>query len=392
MGKQRFILYLFLITLPYTIYSQEIVWEIEQSDNSAQGMALYPNQYQNYIKNNFGTEDSFFLIGFHETIKHWPYVIPGPKNRWAGTGTTSGIRSHFQKIDFELPALNSRNKFQLWIDILDTDSVGTPELKISINKKLWYFKLKKGSGKALILGKVDKTEEQLITIDISEDLLKEGFNEIEMTILNGSWIVFDQIKLSSDSLVKIQKPKDILLKSIILSSYEIQKGHQRFQPLLVDITHLQGSPVLKVILDSKVILEQNIEKGTYLLEALMPAVSDKKESEYKIFIDNKMIRKGTIVRSPQKIQTSADYVNTLTGTAHSRWMISPGPWMPFSMVKPSPDNQNEGWQAGYDPTFESVGTFSHIHEWTMAGLGIFPTKGKLQTTVGDQSDPESGYR
>ena len=113
MDKQCFKLYLFLIILSYTIYSQEIVWEIEQSDNSAQGMALYPNQYQDYIKNDFGFENGFFLIGFHKTIEHWPYVLPHPKDGWAGTGTTSGTRSHFQKIDFELPALDSINK-PLW--------------------------------------------------------------------------------------------------------------------------------------------------------------------------------------------------------------------------------------------------------------------------------------
>lgn len=66
-------------------------------------------------------------------------------------------------------------------------------------------------------------------------------------------------------------------------------------------------------------------------------------------------------------------------------MIAPGPWMPFSMVKLSPDNQDSGWQSGYDPSFESIGTFSHIHEWTMAGLGIMPANGPLKTEIGSQS-------
>lgn len=66
--------------------------------------------------------------------------------------------------------------------------------------------------------------------------------------------------------------------------------------------------------------------------------------------------------------------------------------MPFSMVKLSPDNQNKGWQAGYQPTFETLGCFSHIHEWTMGGLGMMPTNGKLFTKVGDQFRPDEGYR
>ncbi len=393
MPKKYFLF--FISTLILSIYVQgqgNTVWSIGLSDNLAQGMALYPDHYKDYIKNDFGFEDRFFLIGFHDATKNFPYVLPGPKNGWAGTGTTSGIRSHFQKIDFELSPLKIKNKFQLWIDILDTDSKAAPELKILINKKPWYFKLKKGSGKALTSGKGNAKEEQLVKIDLPDKLLSEGFNEIELTILNGSWVIFDQIKLTSKTSVNIVKPNDILLRSVTPANYEILKKYQKYQPLLLDLAYLQNSPNLKVTLGNNIILNQRIEKGSYLLEAPMPAVLSQKTSKYKIFIDDKMICKGTVIRSPQKLQLPADYVNTLIGTAHSRWMITPGPWMPFSMVKLSPDNQNGGWQAGYDPTFESIGTFSHIHEWTMTGLGIFPTLGKLQTTVGDQSDPESGYR
>ena len=92
-----------------------------------------------------------------------------------------------------------------------------------------------------------------------------------------------------------------------------------------------------------------------------------------------------IRRAPHNTITLADYIDTRMGTAHSRWMIAPGPWMPFSMVKLSPDNQDSGWQSGYDPSFESIGTFSHIHEWTMAGLGIMPANGPLKTEIGSQS-------
>lgn len=114
----------------------------------------------------------------------------------------------------------------------------------------------------------------------------------------------------------------------------------------------------------------------------MPAVSKARKSRYCVLADGKVLEKGTVLRKPQPEQTLADYVDTRMGAAHSRWMIAPGPWMPFSMVKLSPDNQNMGWQAGYQPTFETLGCFSHIHEWTMAGLGMMPTNGPLFTQVG----------
>jgi putative alpha-1,2-mannosidase len=80
--------------------------------------------------------------------------------------------------------------------------------------------------------------------------------------------------------------------------------------------------------------------------------------------------------------TPADYVNVFMGTAHSRWMIAPGPWMPFGMVKIAPDNQPQSWCAGYDYRQEYIDCFSHIHEWTMAGLGMMPTVGPLRTHTG----------
>lgn len=124
----------------------------------------------------------------------------------------------------------------------------------------------------------------------------------------------------------------------------------------------------------------------------MPITTFTTESNYEIVINGDLLQSGKVIRSSQKQITPAEYVDTKIGTAHSRWMIAPGPWMPFSMVKISPDNQNDDWQGGYEPTFESIGCFSHIHEWTMAGLGTMPTNGKIQINVGDEKNVDSGYR
>ena len=87
-----------------------------------------------------------------------------------------------------------------------------------------------------------------------------------------------------------------------------------------------------------------------------------------------------------------DWVDPILGTASSRWMLYPGPSMPFSMVKLSPDNQKQSWKAGYEYTIENIAGFSHIHSWTMAGLLTMPITGKLQIVPGPESDPDKGYR
>lgn len=183
------------------------------------------------------------------------------------------------------------------------------------------------------------------------------------------------------------------VRDVTAADYELKTSEgARVQPILVDVEHLEGRPRVTVRLDEKEILNQTIESGRYILEAPMPAVSTPQKSRYQVTIDGKVVREGVVERAPQREQTLADYVDTRIGTAHSRWMIAPGPWMPFSMVKLSPDNQNSGWQAGYQHSFENIACFSHIHEWTMAGLGMIATNGKLICQEGDQHDPNSGYR
>lgn len=91
-------------------------------------------------------------------------------------------------------------------------------------------------------------------------------------------------------------------------------------------------------------------------------------------------------------KSTADYVDPMIGTTDTRWMMYPGPCMPFGMVKLSPDNKEEGHHAGYDHSINNIAGFSHIHSWAMGGLLTMPTVGKLQTQPGKISDPDGGYR
>lgn len=70
-----------------------------------------------------------------------------------------------------------------------------------------------------------------------------------------------------------------------------------------------------------------------------------------------------------------DYVNVFTGTSNSRWMLFPGPSLPFGMVKLSPDNQKNVWNGGYEYTVSSISGFSHIHGMSLSGVSYMPFTG-----------------
>ncbi|MEQ8216782.1 MAG: GH92 family glycosyl hydrolase [Arenibacter sp.] len=385
--------FLVLAMMPYVYYGQDkVIWQIGESDNSSAELALAQGEYQKFLEHDFGWEDKYFLIGNSEEQNDFPFVLPGAIDYWGGTSGLAGIRPHEINILFGIGSKPKTGDWQLIVDILDCNPETPPYVKISVNGKSWKYKLEKGKNAKALEGDITNVKEQIITVPIPSELMKIGGNSIQFTTLEGSWLVFDQVRLNGPKNVILLQPEKAFIRNVAPAEYEFMENGTRFQPLVVDVQHLEGTPSLEVRLDDKTIFEEIVEHGRNNFEVPMEATETVQKNNYSILLDGKIVEKGQIQRGPQKLNRLVDYVDTKIGTGHSRWMIAPGPWMPFGMVKISPDNQNEGWQAGYQPTFESVGTFSHIHEWTMAGLGTFPTNGPLITEVGNQDEPDKGYR
>ena len=384
------------------------IWEIGKNDRSSSEFALAPGGYKKFIENDFGYEDKFYLVGYSNPQKDFPYVLPGPVDTWGGTWPTSGWRTNQVNILFGINKMLPNSEYKVVIRLLDFAKKFLPLLKISINDYNQKIQLSAPGfdvtkqryprqdeplvDTASISGDLRNITPETIEIPISAKVLKKGGNNISITVLEGSWIMFDQVSLIGNALIEKVEPSGVFVRNVAAAHYEIQLENKKYQPLVVDVEHIAGKPEMIVQLDNSVIFKKNVEKGRYEFEVPMPAVNFPQKSTYKIFENNTLIEQGVVYRSKQKVQTPADYVDTRMGTAHSRWMIAPGPWMPFSMVKMSPDNQNAGWQAGYQPSYESIGTFSHIHEWTLGGLGIFATNGNLKINIGDELKPGSGYR
>lgn len=83
----------------------------------------------------------------------------------------------------------------------------------------------------------------------------------------------------------------------------------------------------------------------------------------------------TLIAQPRS--SVLDYVNVFTGTSNSRWMLFPGPTLPFGMVKLSPDNQNNVWNGGYEYTVSSISGFSCLHAMSISGVSLMPVTGSL---------------
>lgn len=389
MGKIRFVVFISLILISScnTLKNKKnTIWAIGEFDHSAAEFALAPDDFESFLENDFGFEDKFFLINHSETSENFPYVLPGPVDTWGGTWPTSGWRTNEVNILFSADNEVFKGDYTLVIELTDYAKKYLPLVKIRFNdhsKKVQLsaegYDLETQKNPTLkepyvdsvaLLGDLSDATPETLEMTVPAEVIKKGGNQITITILEGSWIMFDQIRLKGHSF-DVKEENHVFIRQIKAADYELEVEGKSVQPLIVDVEYLEGKPELSVILDGKSIFRETVEQGRYAFEVPMPAVTEPVKSNYEIRLDGRPVESGTVIRDAQQKQTLADYVDTRIGTGHSRWMIAPGPWMPFSMVKLSSDNQNAGWQAGYQPSFESIGTFSHIHEWTLAGLGDF---------------------
>src|SRR5690242_7701173 len=68
------------------IADMQTIWQIGKADGRPDGMALAPDKFADFLPEDFGWEDKFFLIGHSSEQKDWPYVLPGPADGFGGTG------------------------------------------------------------------------------------------------------------------------------------------------------------------------------------------------------------------------------------------------------------------------------------------------------------------
>ena len=54
-----------------------VVWSIGKADQSPNEFALAPDGFKNFVGNDFGYEDKFYLVNYSHERKDFPYVLPG---------------------------------------------------------------------------------------------------------------------------------------------------------------------------------------------------------------------------------------------------------------------------------------------------------------------------
>jgi predicted alpha-1,2-mannosidase len=358
------------------------LWQIGTPGNGTAGFALAPDGYTRFLE-FFGKPDHAYYIGISRPDTDWPYVLPGPLDVWAGcSGGGRWDMMNTLPIGFVLEQAPSQGRCAFTVSVADAQPDHPPMLRITINGTAFERQIAEGQSDASIRGKLPPIKPQKIAVAFPASLLKRGYNEIALRNIRGSWLLFDSLRLDTPQGIKLAPSSQTVVRSVTAAPYAISSDDATPATLRVEVFRAGPPGRLTIQIGEAKELEQSLESGLQVLEIPAPASPDGGTTRIRLSAGGQLLSDARLALRPSPRATPADYVDVFLGTAHSRWMIAPGPWMPFGMAKISPDNQTQGWCAGYEYSLEYIDCFSHIHEWTMAGLGMMPTTGPLRIHPG----------
>jgi predicted alpha-1,2-mannosidase len=368
---------------PYRSTAQvQPLWQIGTADNSGAEFALTRNNYTEFLQ-WFGNPDRAFYIGLSKIASDWPFVLPGPLDSWAG-GNPDGTWDQMNTlpIGFVLGVVPAQGQCTLIVDICDASEDHPPRLRVTVNDSIYEVEIPAGGGKASLLGDYSNAKAFQVRIEFPASQLHFGYNEIALRSTRGSWFIFDALRLETPSEAKLAPVDYTVVRSVTAAPYAMSNSSKEKATVRVEVFQYEKPGSLSVGVGDTPVREWSLEPGLQVLEIPSPN-SDKNQSAcINLSAGGRLLQQTCLNLNACKPVTPADYVDVFKGTAHSRWMIAPGPWMSFGMVKIAPDNQGQQWVGGYEYTHEYIDCFSHLHEWTMGGLGMMPTVGPLRTKPG----------
>ncbi len=393
--KYAFVTLFFIFNIFHLSAQNKTLFEIGRQDGKASEFALAPDGYAGFLA-GFSGEKSYY-VGYSTPAKHWPYVLPGPLDSWAGGGYWAGYHPrHFPSIYFPVSKTTDKGECALSLIFAGVNAAKPVKVRVEINGHRFEEEITGEDDAALLKGETAAGHPREIKLRFPAAWLVKGMNRVQMGTIAGTWAMFDCIRMEVPQAIVLSKATSTLVRSAKAAPFEYrQKDGTLMQPVLVDMTQFDTSRKLTFAVKGSPEITRLVESGESIQEILIPAIAAGSKTQIVDFTvrdGNETVYEGRITRSHQPLHTYADDVDLLMGTGNSRWMFKPGPSLPLSMVQIAPDNQDETWKAGYEYTIENIMGFSHFCDWTMIGLLMQPTCGELKVNPGREQFPDEGYR
>ncbi len=236
------------------------IWEVGKPDGGNAELALAPNGYTRF------SGDGFFVVGVSDARRDWPYVHPGPDDNWAGS------RQHAFVVLFGLAQVPAAGECRLQVALLDTQGANPPLLRIELNGRALERELPRGGGDASVFGDPAKGKKHAFEVPFPASLLRLGDNEVRVTTLRGSWILYDCLALRAPAGAVLAPAKArTLLESVKCVRALKEIDGVTLQPLQISLRHFGDSADAVVRVEGAPEKRVKTPRGASTVEVLVPA-------------------------------------------------------------------------------------------------------------------------
>ncbi len=250
-----------LCSLASTAGDYSTLWGIGKPDGDNREFALAPGGYA-----QFG-EDAVFFVGESEPARDWPYAHPGPADAWAGG------RSHTFIVVFGLKEPPPEGEARLKVRLLDTHASGPPQLEFRLNDAVLIRNLPAGAGDASIQGQSGKGKPRTLEIAFPAGALRAGENQLAITTLAGSWMLYDSLALEAPAgavLAPVANRTLVTGVTNIRALKEVEGGF--FHPVMVSLRQVGEPAEASVSIAGGTPRTVRLETGVNSVELLVPQV------------------------------------------------------------------------------------------------------------------------
>lgn len=265
----------------------KLLWQIGKPDRDNAEFALAPGGYAQF-KN-----DAFFVVSKSNAKQDWPYVQPGPVDAWAGS------RPHTFTIVFGVSQPGTAGNCKLEFDLLDTQKLSPPKLRVAVNGVAFDRQLPAGAGDASVEGDPARGKPHHFEIEFQSTLLKRGNNEIAITTTAGSWLLYDCVALETRAdVASAPVANAVSVQTIEAQPALVEKNGKLFQPVNVSLLCIGEAREASVNLDGVEVDRVQLKNGLQNLEVLAPEAAEEKASTLTLVADGQTLASRTVTRKP----------------------------------------------------------------------------------------------
>ncbi|MEI7909239.1 MAG: polysaccharide lyase family protein [Verrucomicrobiota bacterium] len=263
------------------------LWQIGKTDHSNAEFALAPNGFSQF------KQDAFFVIGESDPHHDWPYVHPGPGDSWAGA------RPHTFTILFGVQGVPAAGECKLCFDLLDTQHSSPPKLHIEVNGTQFDQQMPAGAGDASVLGDPAKGKPYQFSVAFPADLLKPGNNQIDISNVAGSWVLYDSVSLVTQAAITTAPVVNFAdVRSVRSTPALVDKGGKLFQPVALSVVCLGTPQDAAVCVNGAETGRVKLAQGSQEFETLVPAVDKVTQATISLVTDGKTLASRTLTLTP----------------------------------------------------------------------------------------------